>query len=41
MACPLRRWQARLDGISEARAPQAQPKGFVAARVAPAQGETQ
>jgi hypothetical protein len=29
-----RRWQARLDGVSEAALLQAKPKGFVAARVA-------
>lgn len=30
-----RRWQARLDGGSEAPSPQAKANGFVAARVAP------
>lgn len=30
-----RRWQARLDGVSQALSPQAKAKGFVAARVAP------
>ena len=30
-----RRWQARLDGVGAASAPQPKPTGFVAARVAP------
>jgi hypothetical protein len=30
-----RRWQARLDGVSEAASPQVPAKGFVAARVEP------
>ena len=35
-----RRWQARLDGVDEARAPEPTPKGFVAARVAPSSTPT-
>ena len=35
-----RRWQARLDGVSDAASPQGAAKGFAAARLAPAAART-